>query len=303
MAYRERAAALNVSALVGLASSVPLAVLAVEPGVPLPGALAFGLGSLLSLALVGFAAWRDTVLFCKHAFIASLFVLAGCGLAYALSNDGEEPLVATTVAGFVTVALPMASWMFERRSAPPVLLTRSQVGPVLEFEGIHLAFPGSWSVVGGRTREVSLLLENGWSGPRDVSVELIPEEGPPGAPLQVVRRLETHLEAAEVRRADFTVLAPPGAAGTYTLRAHVTVRGKRGRRVLAARAQEFENQVSTERQALHLLAGGFIWGGGLRVRLTAEPGGLLDAEPWQERVTWSRVATRPEARQSARTAA
>ncbi|RKH67949.1 hypothetical protein D7X96_18290 [Corallococcus interemptor] len=295
MAYRELAAALSVSALVGLALSIPLASLAVTPGVSPLACVGFALGAGASLAVVGFAAWRDTGLFCKHMCIASLFALGACGFGWLISDAGEKPVLATAITGAVIVLLLVAQEALRRRSGPVphILLSQPQAGQVLEYEGIHLAFTQTPVLSSGRSSRVSLVLENCWSGPRDVRVEFIPEEGPSKDPLRVVRHVGTRLEGAEVRRADFEVQAPAGIQGTYVLRVHITVQGLRGRRIRARRALEFQNRVSEGKQAAYLLAGTFIWGGGLRLRMQAEPTGAQTAGPWQDTVTWHRNGEEP----------
>jgi hypothetical protein len=288
MAYREESAALNVAALLGLIAAWPVSRAIWSGDLDPVGSVVFGTAVLAALALAAFAAWRDPVLFAKHALTASLFVLGFCVLGWLLSDPGNEPRLATALAGVAATASLAAYVVLPRRGGPlpEVLLGIRDRGPVLELDGVRVAFAGTAAAPAGQGATVAILLENCWSGPRDVTLDLTVERGPSRA-LRVPSRLASRLEGGEVKRADFAWQAPAHAPGRYAVRVHVTVAGRRGRRVRPRRAREFENKVSGVEQLTYLAAGAIVWGGGLYLHLIAEPEPSGSEGPWDGRVAWT----------------
>ncbi|WP_375773168.1 hypothetical protein NR798_20515 [Archangium gephyra] len=303
MAYREQAAALNVGALFAGLVALPLAAVAFEPATSWDVVGVLLLLILAAIAWVGFAAWRDTYLFLKHASTFSLFALGMAGLAWL--GSGMSNSVPMYVCAAIVVALLAGLWISSRHEGrfPHVLMSQRDLHPVFEFEGIHISLATPRVVSSGSNVPVTIYLENCWSGPREVVIQLLQEYEVSGIRLKAPGRLQVKLQAGEVGRADFSVHMPPGVQGKRSLLTHFTVRGLKGRRFRMWRAHEFRNKVSLGEQAAHLALGGFIWGGGLHLQWDVAPArapqpeaAWTDAVSWK--VFWSELSREPTAQEA-----
>ncbi|AKJ03058.1 hypothetical protein ATI61_113246 [Archangium gephyra] len=303
MAYREQAAALNVGALLAGFAALALSSVAFEPATSWDVVTILLLLILAAIAWVGFALWRDTYLFLKHASTASLFALGFAVLGWL--SSGMSNAAPMYVCGAIVVALFVGLWSCSRYEGryPHVLMSQRDLHPVFEFEGIHVSLATPRAVSAGSNVPVSFYLENCWSGPREVVIQFLQEYEVSGIRLKTPKRIQVKLQAGEVGRADFSIHMPAGVQGKRALLTHFTVRGLKGRRFRMWRAHEFRNKVSLGEQAAHLALGEFTWGGGLHLQWDVapardpqpeEPG--PDAVSWK--VLWSELSREPTSQAS-----
>jgi hypothetical protein len=138
-------------------------------------------------------------------------------------------------------------------------------GRVYEMDGIHIALDAVGSVPAAGLARVAVGLQNCWSGPRKVRLELEANGGPPLRwPVKVTQRLA----GGEAGVLHLFAPIPADHLGRYTLLVEVGVSGWGGRRVVARRGEPFENKVRGPEMGLFFLMGWLRWGGGLRLELS-----------------------------------
>ena len=212
-----------------------------------------------AVALNGLAAWRDSRTWLKHAFVVALFALVPCLLT------GSAVVIATLAA----VLVGMVVWrdLLVRRGGPlPYSLLGVTQVPVYEFDGVHFTIQQPTTHAAGKSEPFVIVAENCWTGPRTLVVKFKTESG--ATSLRVPEVVTVGLGGGEAGRADFSIEAPAGASGPYTVLLHLEVRGWKGRRVRHRRAMEVRNAVSVGEQVAYAAGGAAVWGGGLRLRFS-----------------------------------
>jgi len=138
MRYRERAAALDITAFV-LAGLAGLSLLLTDVTAPLLGWLPAVVLAPSALAALTFAAWRDAVLFAKHAAVAGMFMVFA-GLLGLLMGEPTARLMAFEATAVLAVVglLAWGAWAQRRGGPAPGALSASAGGePVFEYERVH----------------------------------------------------------------------------------------------------------------------------------------------------------------------
>lgn len=239
-----------------------------------------------ALGLGAYLARRDPVVFRRCALWAGILCFPITFLSVGWQPWFCRGLCVLAVAGALVQLLR------EHRRGPDgldaALFEALHAPTVWEMEGIHLAFESVAGAPAGGLARIAIGLQNCWSAPRTVKVELEAEDGPPlRQRLAATRRLAGGEAGVLLVHAQL----PVDHRGRYTLVLEVGVAGWGGRRVVARRGTPFENAVRGPEQAVLLLLGSLKWGGGLRLRLLLLGGTTVEnlAPP----PTWTPLAVGP----------
>jgi len=211
----------------------------------------------------------DAVLTLVIGFLA--FLAMGVGI-YLIAADrtGLAPKVSFALCTTGAVTLGVWSYRRQKTESPdfPNLLARSvHQAAIFESEGVQ--FTGYLEPAqGGKPHLISILLQNCFDGPCEVTLNLDPAGN--GAYMRLHDRFNMTLGAAEVVKVTMPVVTPT-YAGKYFLYYSIDVKGQKGKRVRLLRAQAATTRVKPTTTLVLLAFGHLSVGGGIRFTIGPMP--------------------------------
>jgi hypothetical protein len=277
MVLRQRGFVL-VWALVILALLVCLVVLAlVADGNRGPVALAVGAGAQTvlvgGLALEARRDPHDVAAFGLAVGVGGALVCAI--LLFVVHGAGAIPKVVAGASVAVAAVSGLALLRISREAEeyPNVLAERFGKAALLEADGVQLAISVPAALAASEPGAILVFLQNCFDAERKVAIRL--EAGGWTKRLLLEPRPEATLAPLEVGVLAIPIGARPGPAGAAAIVASVSASGLGGRRVRRWRARTATKRIRPWMQALALLSGHFVSGGGIRftVRVAEVPEG------------------------------
>lgn len=193
--------------------------------------------------------------------------------------------------------MTLGIWSYRRQRSessdfPNLLAGSVHHSNIFESEGVQ--FTGFLEEgQGGEPHLISILLQNCFGGPCDVTIKFDPAGH--GAYMQFRARHNVKLGAAEILKVTMPVVTPT-YAGNYHLYYSIEVKGQRGKRVRLWRAQEATARVETSTTIVLLAFGHLAVGGGIRFTIGPLPYDLWNSPvpaPVQESLWQPRMGSVP----------
>jgi hypothetical protein len=235
--------------------------------------------------------WRDAFVFCKFWFVAA-FVVALVSAFFVLGGSGGVRLVALLVMA-VSVGVAVWAWKVAHQAAPTSgpasSLLRQTHGDlaVMDREGVlavMLVAPAKPE--SGGELMLRFDLENCWTSPRNVSIDVVPVRERGHLLLEGGGHMEVQLGPLEAGTAAMPLRFSPPGPGPFACCIDIQVGGFWGRRLKIWRGKPVDTRVTPAESIAYLFVGAIVWGGGLRANFgvparSAELAAILQPTTWE----------------------